>query len=134
MIIKLFSLIFFLSFSTEINSQKKLSRPDEGIGIESIDSVVSRSFNLYDLLLEYEDLACEDRLLSKEEIIQIEKIFNQSDTIYKQALEAEADFKNENLITRLKATVHLERAKRAISYCRLSSEEILKKQQKGLKQ
>ncbi|MGA8855250.1 MAG: hypothetical protein WB492_13830 [Christiangramia sp.] len=125
MILKLSLLLIYLCFSANLISQEKLRQPSEIVGIKHIDSVVAISFNLYNLLIDYEKRVDKDEILSEEDLCQIENILSNSENIIQAALAAKAHFKNENIIIKTKATIHLERAKRALYYCKKTSEEIL---------
>ncbi|MCB7481480.1 hypothetical protein [Christiangramia sediminis] len=123
--LKLILLSIFLCFCTDLSSQKKLNRPSGIVGIKSIDSIVAQSFDLYDLLFDYETRIKEGELLCPEDICEVEKIFLNSENIIQEAIAAKVHFKKKNVITRTQATIHLEKAKRAVYYSRTASEKIL---------
>lgn len=125
MSIKVLSLFVLLSWSLGAYSQKKLLRPNETVGIANIDTIVERSFEMYDKIYEFETKRKRDLALKKDHILWIEKLLTTSDSIFFQATEAKKDFKDKSVLLRLKATIHLQRAKRAIAYCQVTCEDIL---------
>lgn len=125
MYLRLFFLLLFFCFSTDLFSQKKLNRPSKIVGLEHIDSIVTHSFDLYDLLFEYEKCMEGDGVFCEEDIHALENILAESHSIIQKAIEAKATFQSESLLTRTRATIQLEKAKRAVYHSRKISEEIL---------
>ncbi|PTX41729.1 hypothetical protein C8P64_3229 [Christiangramia gaetbulicola] len=125
MSLKFLLLLFTLSLSAELISQIKLKRPTDAVGIKIVDSVVERSFNIYEQLFDYHLRINEGEILGAEDMSQVEYILKESDKIIKDAHAAKEILKKEKFFTRAKATIHLERAKRAVYYCRDTSEDLL---------
>lgn len=123
--LKLILLSIFLCFFTDLLSQKKLNRPSGIVGIKNIDSIVAQSFDIYDLLFDYETRIHEGELLCLEDICELEKIFSNSENIILKAMAAKVFLKKEDIITRTQATIHLQKAKRAAYYSLKISEELL---------
>lgn len=131
--LKLILLSIIICFCTDLSSQKKLNRPSGIVGIKSIDSIVARSFDLYDLLFNYETRINEGEILCPEDICEVEKIFLNSENIIQEAIAAKIYFKEENVITRTQATIQLEKAKRVVYYSRKISKKILLAQNANFK-
>ena len=125
MTIKLILLVVTLCFSTELISQIKLERPSGAVGIKIVDSVVARSFNLYDRLFDYHIRSNAGDILDEGDICDLEEIFSHSEVIILDARAAKNAIKNEKLLKKTKATIQLERAKRAIYYCHKTSKKLL---------
>lgn len=125
--LKLLLLLIMLNVSADLNSQKRLQRPSGNVGIESIDSVVAKSFDLYDNLFAYKERLNAGDTLSEAELCKIEAFSIHSDSLAKDAIAVESDLDSESFLTRIKGTVQLQRAKRALDYCRQISKEITSK-------
>ncbi len=118
-------LLVSLSLSAELISQIELKRPSKAVGINIIDSIVERSFNIYEQLFDYHLCFNDGKILGEEDLFQVQYILKESDKIIKDAQFAKAILKKEKLFTRTKATIQLQRAKRAIYYCRDTGEDLL---------
>lgn len=118
-------LFLFLCFSAELFSQIELKKPSGAVGIKIVDSIVEKSFNMYDILFDYHQRTNEGEVLCDEDISQLEEILSESEKIIRDALAAKEVLRKEKLLTRTKGTIHLERAKRALYYCKETSNKLL---------
>ena len=131
MILRLIILIILLNIPVDLSSQKKLQRPSAGIGIKSIDSVVTKSFDLYNQLFDYEMRVNAGEVLAEEDICQIEEFSIHSEILAENALHVSSYLDTEGVLKRIKGTIQLQRAKRVLTYCRQTSKEIIGKQKPG---
>ncbi|MCM8571004.1 hypothetical protein NE848_16520 [Gramella jeungdoensis] len=126
--LRLLILVILLILPARLNSQKKLQRPSGGIGIESIDSVVANSFNIYDYIFDYKMRMEAGEILNEEEMCRIEEFSVHSEILEKNAIKVSSYLDTESFLTRVKGTIQLQRAKRVLAYCRQTSNEIMIKQ------
>ncbi|TBW28098.1 hypothetical protein [Gramella sp. KN1008] len=125
--LKLLILFILLNVSAKLYSQKKLQRPSGNVGIESIDSVVVQSFNLYEKLFTYKKRLDAGDILNKDELCQIEAFSSFSDSLAKNAIAVRSDLDSESFLMKIRGTIQLQRAKRALDYCHRTSKEIISK-------
>ncbi|QYA25322.1 hypothetical protein G3I01_07280 [Gramella sp. MT6] len=110
-----------------------MKRPSGAVGIKIVDSVVERSFNMYEQIFNYHLQINEGEILCEEDLLIINEIAFESEKIIKKAIDAKKILKKEKFIPRTMATIRLERAKRAVYYCQEASQEVLLAQNIGLK-
>ena len=104
---------------------KKIKRPKNTVGISSVDNFVSESFDLYDKVYMYDGYAAEGKSLEEEDIDILEDALENVTTLTESAPDILADLDGVSVLKQGKATLHINRAKKALKYSLKTSKELL---------
>ncbi len=112
-----------ISFSTV--AQKKLKRPGTAIGLANVDSLVIKSFDMYDDVYGYQELIESGKGLKDEDYDVLEHIVEESAVLSEYAIDAASDLDGVSVFKQGKAALQLNRARKALSYCLSTGKELL---------
>ncbi|MUP47399.1 hypothetical protein E0K83_16785 [Gramella sp. BOM4] len=102
-----------------------MKRPTKDVGISSVDSLVDKSFDMYDAVYDYNQRLATGEELNEDEMDLLEQITQDSEILSEYALEAAEDIDGKSVFKQGKALLQLNRAKKALTYCLKTSKEIL---------
>lgn len=125
--ILLFNLCACLLLSTVyVNAQtKKLNRPKSPIGIASVDSFVGDSFDFYDKVYTYDAYAKTNTPLEDEDLDILEDALEDITNLSESAQDIIADLDGLSVLKQAKATLHINRAKKALKYSLKTTKDLL---------
>ncbi|MDT0622490.1 OmpA family protein [Croceitalea vernalis] len=128
----LLALLAFFIFSLVGQAQtKKLKRPSSRVGVNSVDTFVRESFDLYDKVYMYDGYAQAGTPLSDEDIDVLEQALDDVTGLSDSAPDILSDIDGIGVLKQSKATLQINRAKKALKYSIKTSKELLLNQQKG---
>ncbi len=120
------SLLLLLFFSSTIDAQtKKLKRPKSRVGATNIDRFVKESFDLYDKVYMYDGYAAAGKPLDDDDIDVLEDALTDLDVVMETAPDIVSDIKGLSALKKAKATLQVNRAKKALSYSIKTAKELL---------
>ncbi|MCP9199705.1 hypothetical protein MKO06_07300 [Gramella sp. GC03-9] len=102
-----------------------MKRPTKEVGISSVDSLVDKSFDMYDAVYDYNLRLESGEELNDEEMDLLEQISHDSELLSAYAIEAAEDIDGRSVFRQGKALLNLNRAKKALTYCLVTTKEIL---------
>ncbi|MDT0606891.1 OmpA family protein [Croceitalea rosinachiae] len=122
----LLSLLAIFIFFISANAQtKKLKRPSSRVGVSSIDQFVRESFDLYDKVYMYDGYAKAGTPLSDEDIDVLEQALDDVTGLSDSAPDILSDIEGIGVLKQSKATLQINRAKKALKYSIKTSKELL---------
>jgi len=125
------SLLLFIFFSSAIDAQtKRLKRPNSRVGAINIDRFVKESFDLYDKVYMYDGYAAAKTPLNDNDIDVLEDALTDLDVVLETAPNIVSDINGLSALKKAKATLQVNRAKKALSYSIKTSKELLSGQRK----
>ncbi|OUR92723.1 hypothetical protein A9Q87_06645 [Flavobacteriales bacterium 34_180_T64] len=107
-------LIFIATLS--FSQTKKIKRPKSKVGISSVDNFVTESFDLYDKVYKYDGYAAAGTPLDDEDLDVLEEALDEVTALSENAPDLLGDIEDASFIKQGKATLQLNKAKKAISY------------------
>ena len=117
---------FFILTSTKTEAQtKKIKRPKSTVGISSVDNFVRESFDLYDKVYKYDGYAAAGTPLDDEDIDVLEDVLDELTVISESAPDILADLEGISILKQGKATLQINKAKKALKYSIKTSKELL---------
>ncbi|MFD1615568.1 OmpA family protein [Gelatiniphilus marinus] len=116
-------LLFFIS-STYAQT-KQLKRPKSKVGIYSVDNFVTQSFNLYDKVYKYDGYAASGTPLDDNDIDVLEDALDDLSGLSDSAPDILSDIDGANVLKQAKATLQINKAKKALSYSIKTAKELL---------
>ncbi|WP_347924404.1 OmpA family protein [Pontimicrobium sp. SW4] len=120
------SLLFLLFFLSTIDAQtKEIKRPKSHVGVTSIDRFVQESFDLYDKVYMYDGYATAGTPLEDDDIDVLEDALSELDVILETAPDIVSDIKGISVLKQAKATLQVNRAKKALNYSVKTAKELL---------
>jgi outer membrane protein OmpA-like peptidoglycan-associated protein len=122
-------LIFFVTPDLEAQT-KKIKRPKSRVGITSVDNFVQESFDLYDKVYIYDGYAAADTPLEDEDIDVLEEALEDLSILSESAPDILSDLDGAGLLKQSKATLQINRAKKALKYSIKTAKELLLGQRK----
>ncbi|SHH03569.1 OmpA family protein [Winogradskyella jejuensis] len=128
-ILILFCSLFFLGNYTEAQT-KKLKRPKNRVGISSVDNFVQESFDLYDKVYKYDSYVQSGKPLEDEDIDVLEDALEDVTRLSESAPDIIGDLDGVGVLKQGKATLQVNRAKKALKYCIKTAKELLLGQRK----
>ncbi len=121
-----FGILFsFLLTSLSDAQTKRIKRPKGSVGIRSIDNFVTESFDLYDKVYKYDGYAASGTPLEDEDIDVLEEASDDVLGLTESAPSIISDLDGENMLTQAKATLRINRAKKALKYSIKTSKKLL---------
>ena len=121
----LFALIFLLLTPTLDAQTKKLKRPKSRVGIASVDNFVRESFDLYDKVYKYDGYAEAGTPLEDDDIDVLEEALEELNTVSANAINIVDDLDGTGALKQAKATLQINRAKKALKYSIKTAKELL---------
>ncbi|RKE92019.1 OmpA family protein [Ichthyenterobacterium magnum] len=117
---------FFILTSTKTQAQtKKIKRPKSTVGISSVDNFVRESFDLYDKVYKYDGYAAAGTPLDDEDIDVLEDVLDELTIISESAPDILADLEGVSILKQGKATLQINKAKKALKYSIKTAKELL---------
>ena len=114
----------FITQSTEAQT-KKLKRPSSRVGISSTDTFVQRSFNLYDKVYMYDGYSESGKPLEDDDYEILIDAVDDGERILATAPDAIADIDGAGVLKQGKATLQMNRAKKALTYSIKTGKKLL---------
>ncbi|MCK8480776.1 OmpA family protein [Psychroserpens algicola] len=124
---KLVAIVFaILIFCPQLHSQtKKLKRPKSRVGISSVDTFVGESFDLYDKVYKYDGYAQAGTPLDDDDIDVLEEALVEMTALSESAPEIISDLDGVGVLKQGKATLQINKAKKALKYSIKTAKELL---------
>ena len=122
-IIFCFLIAFGINFS--VTAQKKLKRPGTTIGLASVDSLIIKTFDMYDDVYGYQELINAGEELKEKDYDILEYIVEESEALSEHAIDAASDLDGVSVFKQGKAALQLNRARKALTYCLSTGKELL---------
>ena len=104
---------------------KRIKRPRGSVGIRSIDNFVKESFDLYEKVYKYDGYAATGTPLEDEDIDVLEEASDDVLGLSESAPDILSDLDGENMLTQAKATLRINRAKKALKYSIKTTKKLL---------
>jgi len=104
---------------------KKLKRPSSNIGISSVDIFVSKSFDIYEKVYTYDGYAAAGTSLKDEDLEALEDTLTDLESLSDSALDILDDLDGRSVIKQTKATLRINKAKKALKYSIKTSKALL---------
>lgn len=104
---------------------KKIKRPRSRVGISSVDNFVQKSFNLYEKVYKYDGYAASGTPLDDEDIDVLEEALEEVTIVSENAPNILNDLDGKGALKQAKATLQINKAKKALSYSISTSKELL---------
>ncbi len=123
-IIIVIGLILFISPKLKAQT-KKLKRPKSKVGISSVDSFVQESFDLYDKVYMYDGYAKAGTPLEDDDLDVLAEALEEVSLLGESAPDILDDLDGAGMIKQAKATVNMNRAKKALKYSINTVKELL---------
>ncbi|PQV51087.1 OmpA family protein [Jejuia pallidilutea] len=128
-IIILGTLLLFLV--PEFNAQtKEIKRPKNRVGVPSVDKFVQESFDIYDKVYKYDRYAETGTPLDDEDMDALEDALDDLQGLSDSAPDILGDLDGISVIKQGKATLHINKAKKALKYSLKTSKALLLGQRK----
>jgi len=122
----LLAFLTFFIFSVHGTAQtKKLKRPSGRVGVNSVDTFVRESFDLYDKVYMYDGYAQAGTPLSDDDIDVLEQALDDVTGLSDSAPDILSDISGIGLLKQSKATLQINRAKKALKYSITTSKKLL---------
>tara|TARA_R110002073_G_scaffold61383_3_gene154317 strand:- start:23063 stop:24628 length:1566 start_codon:yes stop_codon:yes gene_type:complete len=120
------SFLLFMFFSSAIDAQtKRIKRPKSRVGAINIDRFVKESFDLYDKVYMYDGYAAAKTPLDDNDIDVLEDALTDLDVVLETAPNIVSDINDLSTLKKAKATLQVNRAKKALSYSIKTTKELL---------
>ncbi|WP_426429426.1 OmpA family protein [Winogradskyella sp. HB-48] len=121
-----FAFCTILFIAPNLNTQtKKLKRPTNRVGVTSVDSFVQESFDLYDKVYKYDGYAASGQSLDDDDIDVLEEALEEMSALSDSAPDIINDLDGVGVLKQGKATLQMNRAKKALSYSIKTAKELL---------
>ncbi|WP_407557394.1 OmpA family protein [Winogradskyella sp. 4-2091] len=104
---------------------KKLKRPKSKVGINSVDRFVKESFDLYDKVYKYDAYAATGTPLEDEDLDVLEDAIEEITVLSESAPDILSDLDGKGAVKQAKATLQINRAKKALKYSIKTAKELL---------
>lgn len=122
--IALFCTLLFLAPNLEAQT-KKIKRPKSKVGVTSVDRFVQESFDLYDKVYKYDGYAAAGTPLEDEDIDVLEEALAEMSALSETAPDIVNDLDGVGVLKQGKATLQINRAKKALKYSIKTAKELL---------
>ncbi|WP_321262614.1 OmpA family protein [Psychroserpens sp.] len=120
------SSIFILFFlSTSVAQTKKIKRPKSSVGISSVDTFVRESFDIYDKVYKYDGYAASGTPLEDEDIDVLEEALDELAVLTETLPNILDDIEGQSVFKQGKATLQMNKAKKALKYSTKTAKELL---------
>ena len=123
-------LVVFLA-PTVASQTKKLKRPKSSVGISSVDRFVKESFDLYDKVYIYDGYAAAGKALEDEDIDVLEDALVDLALLSESAPDILNDLDGAGIFKQSKATLQINKAKKALTYSVKTTKKLLLGEGKG---
>ena len=127
-------LIFWMAFvfiNPNIEAQtKQLKRPKSKVGVSSVDTFVSESFDIYDKVYKYDGYAEAGSPLEDEDIDVLEDALDDLEGLSESAPNIIDDLDGISVLKQGKATLQMNKAKKALNYSIKTAKKLLLGQRK----
>ena len=128
-------LIFWMAFvfiNPNIEAQtKQLKRPKSKVGVSSVDTFVSESFDIYDKVYKYDGYAEAGSPLEDEDIDVLEDALDDLEGLSESAPNIIDDLDGISVLKQGKATLQMNKAKKALNYSIKTAKKLLLGQRFG---
>ena len=125
-------LIAFLFSNSYLEAQtKKIKRPKSRVGVSSVDTFVQESFDLYDKVYRYDGYAAAGTPLDDDDIDVLEEALVEVTALSESAPDIISDLDGVGIFKQGKATLQMNKAKKALKYSITTTKELLLGQRKG---
>lgn len=123
----LFTCCFLLLLSTHktLAQTKKLKRPSSTVGISSVDKFVRESFNIYDKVYMYDGYAASGKSLEDSDIDVLEQAIDNVTGLLDSAPNILSDLDGKSVLKQSKATLQINRSKKALKYSLKTAKDLL---------
>ncbi|MFD1094124.1 hypothetical protein [Salegentibacter chungangensis] len=122
---KALTLVLVFAFIFSAYSQDRLKRPKKRVGVASVDSIVTKSFDMYDDVYTYKQKVDAGHELDSTETDVLEYILEESEDLSEYALDAASELDGISVLKQGKAVLQLNRAKKALQYCAVTCKELM---------
>jgi hypothetical protein len=119
----LFGILFISPFAQA--QEKRLKRPSSRVGIPSVDTFVRESFDLYDKVYIYDNYAQEGRPLEDDDYEALIDTVEDTEQVLSSAPDAVMDIDGAGVLKQGKATLQMNRAKKALKYSLETAKKLL---------
>ncbi|GAB1857052.1 hypothetical protein MHTCC0001_18880 [Flavobacteriaceae bacterium MHTCC 0001] len=109
---------------------KRIKRPKSHVGITSVDQFVQESFDIYDKVYKYDGYAQSGTPLDDDDIDVLEDALDDLEGLSSSAPDVLGDLDGANVLQQGKATLQINKAKKALKYSIKTSKELLSGQRK----
>lgn len=116
--------VLFLTPNLEAQT-KKIKRPRSRVGITSVDTFVQESFDLYDKIYKYDGYAEAGTPLDDEDIDVLEDALTEVTALSDSAPDILSDLDGVGVLKQGKATLQINKAKKALKYSIKTAKELL---------
>lgn len=128
--IALFGALFIFPITNTYAQTKQLKRPKSTVGISSVDNFVGDSFDLYDKVYKYDGYAAAGTPLDDEDIDVLEEALDDLSGLSDSAPDILNDLDGASVLKQGKATLQINKAKKALKYSIKTTKELLLGQRK----
>jgi len=104
---------------------KKIKRPKSRVGISSVDTFVRESFDLYDKVYKYDGYAASGTPLDDSDIDVLEEALSEMTALSESAPDILSDLDGAGILKQGKATLQINKSKKAIKYSIKTAKELL---------
>ncbi|PWK18800.1 OmpA family protein [Maribacter polysiphoniae] len=119
----------FLGHSAQAQ-EKRLKRPSGRVGIHSVDTFVRESFDLYDKVYIYDSYAQEGKPLEEDDYEALIDTVEDAQSVLSSAPDAITDINGAGILKQGKATLQMNRAKKALKYSIKTAKKLLSEKKK----
>lgn len=119
-----FCIILFIAPTLDAQT-KKIKRPKNRVGISSVDNFVQESFDLYDKVYKYDGYAASGQSLDDDDIDVLEEALEEMSTLSESAPDILNDLDGVGVLKQGKATLQINKAKKALKYSIKTAKELL---------
>lgn len=130
----IFTLVLLFATPRSYAKTKKLKRPKSTVGISSVDNFVRESFDLYDKVYKYDGYAEAGTPLDDEDIDVLEEALDEVSALSENAPNILADLDGQSILKQGKATLQINKAKKALKYSIKTIKELLAGERKHKKE
>ena len=120
--------VFFISHA--YSQTKQLKRPKSSVGIRSVDNFVTQSFDLYDKVYKYDGYAAAGTPLDDDDIDTLEDTLDDLEGLSSSAPDILGDLDGASVLKQGKATLQINKSKKALKYSIKTAKELLLGQRK----
>lgn len=123
--ISLFGIAFLFLLSNSFAQTKQLKRPKSKVGVSSVDNFVTQSFDIYDKVYKYDGYAEAGTPLDDEDIDVLEDALDDLQGLSDSAPDILGDIDGLSVLKQAKATLQINKAKKALKYSIKTAKELL---------
>ncbi|WP_142783982.1 OmpA family protein [Changchengzhania lutea] len=120
-----FCVVAFMVIPSLQAQTKQLKRPKNKVGISSVDRFVTETFDLYDKVYRYDGYAAAGKPLEDEDIDVLEDALEDLSGLSESAPDILGDIDGAGVLKQGKATLQINRAKKALNYSIKTAKQLL---------